>query len=281
VGCMPRSGAGRVASKVTLSKRGNGASDTDVFPPAECLTTEVGRRPRRCRIELAVSADMSTAAALRARDTALRRLADSAAANIPGVDFASITLRGNDQTLQTIASTDPLAEESDALQYELREGPCYAAVTDERVVLVNDVATTDVFPRYGPLAAGLGVRSQAAIQLLHNGDRAGLNLYSRSAEAFGPSIVLWAELFATQVAALLNYAVQVEQLGEALHTRTDIGTAVGILMERYSIDRNRAFAFLTRNSQNRNIKVRDLAQHIINGTFDSTPQEDTESQDWP
>jgi len=90
-----------------------------------------------------------------------------------------------------------------------------------------------------------------------------------------------AELFATQAGALLGYAGQVEQLTEALHTRTDIGTAVGIIMERYSIDSHRAFAFLARNSQTRNIKVRVLAQHIIDGTFVSTPSEDRGAHEWP
>jgi AmiR/NasT family two-component response regulator len=90
-----------------------------------------------------------------------------------------------------------------------------------------------------------------------------------------------AELFATQAAAVLNYATQVEQLSVALHTRTDIGTAVGILMERYAIDRNQAFAFLMRNSNDRNIKIRVLAQHVIDGTFESTAAEDSRSQDWP
>jgi ANTAR domain len=52
-------------------------------------------------------------------------------------------------------------------------------------------------------------------------------------------------------------------------------------MERYDIDRDRAFAFLTRNSQHRNIKVRVLAQQITDGTFESTPTEDRGSQDWP
>ena len=55
----------------------------------------------------------------------------------------------------------------------------------------------------------------------------------------------------------------------------------GILMERYRIDRHRAFAFLTRNSQTRNIKVRVLAKQIIDGTFVSTPGEDSRSQRWP
>lgn len=224
-----------------------------------------------------------------ARDAALRSVADAAAANIPGVDFASITIRdadGEEGSLRTLAATDPLAERVDAIQYELREGPCYAAVTEERFVLVNDMAAAvHVYPRFSPRAAELGVRAQAAIQLLHDHelDRefAGLNLYARRSGAFDRSTVQFADLFATQAAALLEYAVQVEQLGEALHTRTDIGTAVGIVMERYRIDRNRAFGFLVRTSNNRNLKLRVLAQQVIDGTFASTPAEDSRSQGWP
>jgi hypothetical protein len=48
---------------------------------------------------------------------------------------------------------------------------------------------------------------------------------------------------------LLGYVEQVEQLSEALHSRTDIGIAVGVLMERYQIDRHRAFGALSRISQ--------------------------------
>ncbi len=59
------------------------------------------------------------------------------------------------------------------------------------------------------------MRSQAAIQLIQDGERAGLNLYARSVEAFDRSTVQFAELFATQAAALLDYAEQVEQLSEA------------------------------------------------------------------
>ncbi len=203
------------------------------------------------------------------REEALHGLATSAGNNIPGVDFVSITLLSDDHTLRTVAATDPLAEQMDAVQYELREGPCYAAVTDERFVLVNRIATSTDYPRYGPKAAGRGVGSQAAIQLVHNGERAGLNLYARAKEAFDRSTLQVAELFATQAAVVLEYAEQVEQLSVALHTRTDIGTAVGIVMERYAIDRNLAFAFLVRHSNDRNIKLRVLALQVIDGTFDN------------
>jgi hypothetical protein len=222
-----------------------------------------------------------TESQLSARQVALDFLTQSAVHNIPGAECVSVTVRTHHGPLRTLSCTDSLAERADSLQYELREGPCYAAVTDDRFVLVNDMAASREFPRYGPQAVDLGIGAQAGIQLLHNGETAGLNLYARAPGAFDRATVQIAELFATQAGALLGYATQVEQLSEALHTRTDIGTAIGILMERYGIDRHRAFAFLTRNSQTRNIKVRLLAQQVIEGTFHSTPREDGASQDWP
>lgn len=228
-----------------------------------------------------MSADTTSGPHRSAREAALETLARAAASNIPGADFVSITVHHPGQSLRTVAATDPLAEQADALQYELREGPCYAAVTSQRIVLVNDLASSAGFPRYGPKAAELGVRAQAGIQLVRDGERAGLNLYARSPRAFDPDTAVISELFATQTAALLGYAEQVEQLSEALQTRTDIGTAVGILMERYGIDRHRAFAFLSRNSQNRNIKIKVLAEHIIDGTFQATNAEVRQSKEWP
>jgi len=225
-------------------------------------------------IEQAVALDDASSPEQHVHKAALQGLTAAAVSNIPGVDFASISLRHKDRTLETIAATDPLAEQVDALQYELREGPCYAAVTDDRLVFVNDVAASSDFPRYGARAAGLGVGSQLAIQLLHDGEQAGLNLYAHAANAFDRGTAQLAELFATQAAAVFRYAQQVEQLSEALHTRTDIGTAIGILMERYGLDRNQAFAFLVRNSQDRNVKIRVLAQRVIDGSFDPAPEGD-------
>lgn len=219
----------------------------------------------------APSAEASSAPETSAQDAALTSLAASAAGNIPGVDFVSITVQEPDHTLYTAAATDPLAAQADTLQYDLREGPCYAAVTAERFVLVNDLSATKEFPRYAPQAVELGVGAHAAIQLIDGRRRAGLNLYARTAGNFDRSTVQFAELFAAQAGAILGYAEQVEHLSNALHTRTDIGTAVGILMERYGINRHQAFAFLTRNSQDRNIKVRVLAQHVIDDTVGPPP----------
>jgi hypothetical protein len=225
-----------------------------------------------------VSVDASSSGEQHAREAALHTLTTSAVSNIAGVDFASVTISHQDRTLHTVAATDPVAEQIDSVQYELREGPCYAAVTNDRLVLLNDVAATTDFPRYGPRAFELGVRGQLAIQLFHNGERAGLNLYARKPEAFDRSTVQLAEMFATQAAWVLGYAKQVDQLHEALHTRTDIGTAVGIVMERYGVDRDRAFEFLVRTSMHRNVKVREIAQQIAAGTFETELPDDAPQQ---
>ncbi len=157
-----------------------------------------------------------------------------------------------------------------------KKAPAIAAVTDKRFVVVNDLAAADgPYPRFGPRAVEAGVRAQTAIQLAHNGEQAGLNLYARQPDAFDYSTMQLAELFSSQAAVLLGYARQVGSLGVALQSRQDIGTAVGITMQRYGVDRDHAFGFLVRLSQDRNIKLRDIAQQVIEGTCDPTAGEDT------
>jgi AmiR/NasT family two-component response regulator len=52
-------------------------------------------------------------------------------------------------------------------------------------------------------------------------------------------------------------------LNTALDTRKLIGQAQGILMERYGLDEARAFEVLRRYSQDRNVKLREVAEHLI------------------
>jgi AmiR/NasT family two-component response regulator len=52
-------------------------------------------------------------------------------------------------------------------------------------------------------------------------------------------------------------------LAAALRTREIIGEALGILMERERINANQAFDVLRRASQHLNIKLRDIAQDLV------------------
>ena len=153
--------------------------------------------------------------------------------------------------------------ESLARQYELREGPCYLAASETSHIVARDLATDERFPRYGPAAVEAGVRSQAGIRLFDAPQANGaLNLYSAQVGAFEDLTVLSA-LFAHQAAVAIAYAGEVGNLRKAIQTRATIGKAVGIVMERYQLTDDRAFAFLTRLSQHRNVKLHRVAEEVV------------------
>ena len=72
-----------------------------------------------------------------------------------------------------------------------------------------------------------------------------LNLYSTNSRDIDPEDEHVAEVFAAHAAVALGHAREVDQLHQALQSSRTIGTAIGIVMERYHLDRDRAFGFLT------------------------------------
>lgn len=70
-------------------------------------------------------------------------------------------------------------------------------------------------------------------------------------------------------AALCDALHEIENLETALASSRDIGTAIGIVMWSYKIDQASAWDLLRKRSQRTNVKVRDLATHLIEtGTLD-------------
>ena len=45
-----------------------------------------------------------------------------------------------------------------------------------------------------------------------------------------------------------------------------IGQAIGIVMERFGLTEDRAFAFLSRLSSHRNVKLRQVARELVDET---------------
>ena len=56
---------------------------------------------------------------------------------------------------------------------------------------------------------------------------------------------------------------RVENLAAALRSRSLIAQAQGLFMERYSIGSEEAMAYLRRLSQDQQVKIRDLAQAVV------------------
>lgn len=199
----------------------------------------------------------------------LIRITRTALDTVPGADYVSISVRHPDGKLDTVAPTDPLITQIDELQYELREGPSYDVVTDDDWIVSDDVRTESRWPVYGPRVGALGIRAQVAMRLhLDTKSRIGLNLYSRDRGGFDDPQHI-AELFASHAKIALGYAQEITSLTEALASRTVIGKAIGIVMERYSIPDDRAFDFLTRVSQSTNVKLREVSERLV--TLDHHP----------
>lgn len=188
----------------------------------------------------------------------------AAARSLPGIDHVGISIVTRKGEVETKAGTDQLVWELDALQYSLGEGPCLHAIEDEPVTLANDLRHEQRWPNFVPRAVRMGVKAQLGLRLYMDGETlGGLNLYATETDHIDPDVVHTAELFATHAAAALGRARREDQLNESLATRKAIGQAIGLVMERYEINEERAFQFLVRVSTTSNIKIRDIAQEII------------------
>ena len=59
-----------------------------------------------------------------------------------------------------------------------------------------------------------------------------------------------------------------QDLMEALHVRTMIGMAIGLVMERFDLDSEEAFEHLARLSRRSDLAVRDIAAHLVEQSND-------------
>ncbi len=198
-------------------------------------------------------------------EATLSRITEAAVEIVPGVAMASITIRHGDGRLETFAPTDDVLLELDSRQYELQQGPCYESATDEAYVVSSNLAADPRWPDYTRSALTAGVRAQAGVGLFDAQRFQGaLNLYSPDVGVFEDLEPLGA-LFSHQAAVAISYAREISDLRQAIATRHEIGAAVGVVMERYQLSEERAFAFLARLSQDRNVKLREIAREFVSG----------------
>ncbi|TCK21090.1 GAF and ANTAR domain-containing protein [Pseudonocardia endophytica] len=197
----------------------------------------------------------------------LQLIVAGAVASIPHVDRAGISLIEPDGTVSSRAPTDGIVAELDELQNELGEGPCRDSIRHEHRVLIEDMAAAgaDQWPRFAPTAIARGVATMCSFQLFtrDDGTAGALNLYAGRAGAFDESSLDTGALFASHAALALHGAQRAAGLSEALRTRDVIGQAKGILIERFTLSEEQAFAMLVRSSQETNLKLRDVAAWLL------------------
>ena len=90
-----------------------------------------------------------------------------------------------------------------------------------------------------------------------------LNAYSLKPDAFDVDDQAVAHILARHAAVALGNARKIENLWLAVDARKRIGQAQGILMERFDLTADQAFAVLLRYSQDNNVKLRVVADRLV------------------
>jgi hypothetical protein len=190
---------------------------------------------------------------------------------IPGCHAASITVLEPDSRPYTIAATDEETEELDRRQYLLHDGPCLDAARYQQINSWSLIEAEQRWPDFTSLAKELGLRSYLAAGLGLGGERLGaLNLSSRGADGFDRLDENLVALFVPAASAAIVSARRhtqardlAAQLNQALISRAVIDHAIGILMAESRCSADQAFEVLKRASNNRRMKLRDLAAEIV------------------
>lgn len=102
-----------------------------------------------------------------------------------------------------------------------------------------------------------------------------INAYSARPEAFDGVDEDVIELLARHASVALAAATDIEGLQRAVDGRQVIGMAIGMLMERYHLDADRAFEVLKRYSQHDNVKLHEVARRLVEDR--RLPTEDDDS----
>lgn len=197
-------------------------------------------------------------------DDTLAAITAAAAVSVPGAQDAAISLSSRRSRLENHSATHELPRRVVHLQVEVGEGPCLQSLVEQVPIRIDDLAAEDRWPQFRARMAGEVLGSMLSVPLFVEGQSLGsLSLYAAAPAAFDAQSEEIGLVFASHAAVALAAARNEEGLRLALTNRDLIGQAKGILMERHKLTGQQAFLLLVRVSQATNVKLRDIAQELV------------------
>ena len=192
---------------------------------------------------------------------------------VPAAAIVGMTMLGEDGDPTTAVYTDQDSPEIDEAQYREGKGPCLDAWREKRVLRVADVAAyAEEYPAFASACLDHGILSTLSLPLVNGEESIGaMNLYARVADGFGDHDEGVASDLAAAAATVLGNVVAYrtafelgQHLNEAMKSRAVIEQAKGMLMARSpELSPDAAFEILRVASQRENVKLREVAQRIV------------------
>jgi GAF domain-containing protein len=206
----------------------------------------------------------------------LNRFVSRVVLTVPDCDEAAVAVMTSDETeIVAMHQRDVVGETQPSragLELQLvADGPLRESLVYGEPKRIGDLASDYRWPEFAAAAINAGYRSCLILPIpTAGGHAAAFSLFSRKPDAFSDTSYDVVLLFALNAGVAFDNVQLyhdstklVEQLRTALGTRTVIGQAQGILMQRFSITADTAFTVLTRASQNTNVRLRALALELV------------------
>lgn len=184
--------------------------------------------------------------------------------HLVGTGDAGLLTRRPDGSMRSAACTHRLVSRAHDLQIRLADGPSLSCMHDGTAIVVDDLATEQRWPAWAARATELNWRSMMAVALGTPDERVGVaDFYAEAPGAFGPDELELGSAFARHASVALMSSAAEDRLRAQVDVSNMVGQAEGILMERYGVDAEHAFAMLRRRSNEQHSELRETAAAII------------------
>ncbi|WP_395309787.1 GAF and ANTAR domain-containing protein [Mycobacterium sp. AMU20-3851] len=202
-----------------------------------------------------------------------QQLIETAMALLP-VDAAGIVLADENGDLQVLASSSEQSSLLELFQTQQDNGPCMLAYRGGRPYGVDDLRIGGRrWPQFASRSVELGFLSVYALPMRLRSDRIGaLNLLRSATGPLSDSDMHIAQALADMATIGILHqrtAMRLDllnrQLQTALHSRTVIEQAKGVLAARRGIDVHQAFNLLRSHARSTNTRLVDVARAVVEG----------------
>jgi len=202
--------------------------------------------------------------AVAGRAARLQRGAELVVERLEGCDHAAVTI-ATPEYVENGAASDDLVARAEAWQHDLSQGPALDVVLRRQTIVSQELGPDRRWPSWAPKVAGvLGFGSVLSVLLYTDRETVGaLTLYADRPLVWDDAQVELAIVLAGHLAVAASDAHEIENWGRAARSRTLIGQAEGILMERLDLDADQAFGHLRRISQTTHRKLLAVAHDVV------------------